>query len=121
MGSLALGQTIAQHCVHHIGNFADSTLFAQYAITQPEEDVHPHDRPGMGFIDRTTDLTARFGSLQTIKNAVDGSAIMRLPGIGGDEFGFVDDPVDFLMLPREGQEGGERPAFLGAAQSGDKK
>ena len=65
----------------------------------------------MRLVYRACHFAARFSSAQTLNDAGDGAGIMITIRLWSDKFGFVDDPVDFLMLSGKIEECGKGPAL----------
>ena len=77
----------------------------------------------MNFVDRAAQFTPRHALAQSLADPQCGGFIVSTPFFGGDEFGLIDDPVDFLVLARELQERLQRGMFAieGRIRVGDNR
>src|SRR3546814_17276825 len=73
--------------------FPYTTLFRS---AQPEEHVHPHERPGVDVPPARAHLAALGGRHQSLGDPLGGSSVMRAETLGIDELGPVADQVDAL-------------------------
>ena len=84
------GETIAQHAINDLRDVRNISVFSQNAISETKENVHSHDCPRMGLINRAGNFTPLFSSFQALEYTVDSCAVMRLPSVGCDKFSLIE-------------------------------
>ena len=93
------------------GNGGGVAPFVPHAKAQPQKHVHSHDRPGFDLAHPRAQLARGGPCGKACGDTFGGGVIVAAKAGRVDEFGFVDDPIDFLVSARKGKEGGERARF----------